>query len=127
MGQKPNLGEGGGIMQEFVKFKNSIKLLFISLCLVVGIIGSVYVPLIYETMNESLFLFLLVASKIFLAICFWIVAVRIYFLAKVLKENKIISHRPGILVLGWVACSVIPVILHAIYLFYLWKQGKKLS
>ena len=116
-------------MQEFIKFKNSIKLILISLGLVVGIIGSVQIPPIYEWAgrHESLFMFLLAASKIFLAICFWIVAVRIYFLAKVLKEKNIVSHRPGILVLGWVACSLIPVILHTAYLFYLWKQGKKLS
>ena len=115
-------------MQEIIKFQNSIKLILVSLGLAAGIIGSVYVPSIYEWAgkHESLFMFLLVASKIFFAICFWIVAVRIYFLAKVLKENKIISHRPGILVLGWIACGLIPIVLHAVYLFYLWKQGKKL-
>lgn len=116
-------------MQEFVKFKNSIKLILVSLGLVVGIVGSVYVPPIYEWVgtHESLFMFFLVSSKILFAICFWIVAVRIYSLSKVLKEKKIISHRPGILVLGWVACGLIPIVLHAAYLFYLWKQGKKLE
>ena len=116
-------------MQEFIKFKSSVKLLLLSFGLMVGFIVSVYVPFISELMenNNSLVMFIFLGTKLFFAICFWIVAVRIYFLAKILKEKNIISHRSGILVFGWVACSLIPIVLHAVYLFYLWKQGGKLE
>jgi len=113
-------------MEEYIKFKKSVKLLIISLCLLVffGILSSVFI----RGNTDSTLLWLIYPQGLaycFFVITFWIVAVKIYFYTKVLRSKKIVKSHPGAFVFLWVGCSIIPFFLHSFYIFYLWNLGKK--
>jgi len=114
-------------MDELLKFKKSIKILTVSVFFLIflTLYASSGDNLVDPDKNWPIYISIL-SYGIFL-ISFWFVAVKIYSLTRVFKKNCIVKSHPAVFVILWIACAIIPVILHIAYFSYLLILGKRLA